>query len=109
MKNSLLFVNLICLLLIVGFISCGGSDDEVASCSIAWSTELADEATTLQNTLTVYSSDPSQANCDAVKAAYQAYIDALRPYGNCTALTGQNRTTWQTFLQELEDEVATVC
>ena len=92
----------------VGSISCS-SDDDAAGCSIAWATDLTDEAVALQNTLTAYGNDPSQANCDAVKGAYQAYIDALRPYGNCATLTGQDRTAWQTFLNDLEDELATIC
>jgi hypothetical protein len=53
--------------------------------------------------------DPSDANCNALKAAYQDYIDALRPYGNCPTLTGQSRTDWQNALNEAEADIDTIC
>ncbi len=80
MKNLCFSILFLC----AGFIglnSCGGSDDGAVGCSIAWSTELQSEATALSNAFAAYGADQSQANCEAVKAAYQTYIDALRPYG----------------------------
>ncbi len=109
MKKSYLFSSLFCFAMLFGVVSCGGDDDGPAGCSVAWATDLQDEAVALANASAAYTDDPSQANCDALKAAYQTYINALKPYGNCTALTGQDRQAWQDFIDELEDEVATVC
>lgn len=101
------------LLLSVGFIgitSCGGDDAVVATtCSIAWGNELQSEITALVNAATAYSDDDSEVNCNAYKAAQQAYIDALRPYGNCSALTGQNRTIFDETLDDLETSVDNIC
>lgn len=109
MKNVCFSILFLC----VGFIglnSCGGDDAEKAvACSIAWGTELQAEVTALSNAFAAYGADQSQPNCDAVKAAYQTYIDALRPYGNCATLTGQNRTDFNNALNEAENNLSTIC
>jgi hypothetical protein len=79
------------------------------ACSTAWASELQNELTAISTAITVYSMDPSDANCNALKAAYQDYIDALRPYGNCPTLTGQSRTDWQNALNEAEESIDTIC
>jgi hypothetical protein len=83
--------------------------DNPALCSTAWATELQNELTAISTAISVYSMDPSDANCNALKAAYQDYIDALRPYGNCPTLTGQSRTDWQNALNEAEADIDTIC
>ena len=57
----------------------------------------------------LYANDPSDANCLTYKARYEDYLDALRPYGNCSALTGQSRTDFNAALEAAEDDVATLC
>jgi len=94
----------------IGLISCGGDDAEVAvACSIAWGTELQTEFTAITNAAAAYGADDSEANCNALKAAYQTYINALRPYGDCAALTGQNRTDFNNSLNDAEASLATIC
>jgi hypothetical protein len=83
--------------------------DDPAACSTAWATELQEELTAVTDAFTTYSMDPSDANCIAVKEAYQDYIDALRPYGECSTLTGQSRTDWQNALDQAEDSIDTLC
>jgi hypothetical protein len=109
MKNLCISILFLC----AGFIglnSCGSDDAEKAvACSTAWGTELQSEVAAFTNAGGAYGTDPSQANCDAYKAAFQAYIDALRPYGDCAALTGQNRTIFNDTLNEAESNLATLC
>ena len=92
MKNVCISI----LFLSIGFIGLNacGSDDEkdIVACSTAWATELQPEFTAITNAAAAYGADYSEANCNAFKAAYQSYINALRPYGDCAAITGQNRT-----------------
>lgn len=107
MKN-LFLASLIIIACGFGFTSCG-SDDGPAGCSVAWATDLQAELTAIQNASVAYSNDQSQANCDALKAAYLAYVNKLRPYGNCTGLTGQDRASWQQAIDEAEDNVSTIC
>lgn len=83
--------------------------DNLGACSGAWATELSNELTAITTAYTNYAMDQSAANCDALKAAYQDYIDALKPYGKCETLTGQDRTDWQNSLNEAEASIDTLC
>lgn len=91
-----------------GLVSCKDDEDE-PTCSTAWGTELEAELNAVINAGTVWANDPSQANCLNYKAKYQDYIDALKPYGNCSALTGQSRTDFNNAVQEAEADIATLC
>lgn len=88
--------------------SCKDEDDEPA-CSTNWGTELETELNAVINAGTLYGNDPTPANCTSYKTSYQAYIKALKPYGNCSALTGQNRTDFNEMLAEAEADVETLC
>ena len=105
LSNHLIFI--FCFTLFVT--SCSKDGDGVAPCSTAWGTELQNELTAVINAGTVYALDPSAANCNAYKAAYQDYINALKPYGNCATLTGQSRADWQKTLSDAEADVSTLC
>ena len=91
-----------------GFFSCKDEEDE-PTCSTAWSAEVQDELNAVVNAGNVWANDPSEANCLSYKAKYQAYINALRPYGDCSALTGQARVDFEAALDDAEAEVATLC
>ena len=83
--------------------------EDVAPCSGAWATELSNEFTAIATAASNYSMDPSEANCNMMKAAYQDYIDALRPYGNCSTLTGTSRSEWQKAIDEAEADLDDLC
>jgi hypothetical protein len=94
----------------IGLISCGSDDNEdIVTCSIAWGTELQTEFNAITNAAAAYGADDSEANCNALKTAYQTYINALRPYGDCATLTGQNRTDFNNALNDAEASVDTIC
>lgn len=78
-------------------------------CSIAWVLELSSEITAISTASLAYSADQSTENCNALKEAYQDYIDALETYGNCETLTGQSRTDWQESLDEAKEDLTTIC
>ncbi len=59
---------------------------ELANCTNAWATDLEGELTAVIGAATAFSTDASDANCNAYKSAYQDYINALKPYGNCATL-----------------------
>ena len=83
--------------------------DDPVLCSTAWALDLQNELTSIGTAVSVYSLDQSEANCNALKAAYQDYINALKPYGNCATLTGQDRTEWQQSLDEAEADLDSIC
>jgi hypothetical protein len=90
-------------IVVLGSWSCKKSSSP--GCSAAWASELSNEVAAMSNAAQAYSTNPTQANCLAYKAAAQAYIDALEPYGNCTALTGQDRAAWQAAIDDAQQSV----
>ena len=84
-------------------------DDVAPACSGAWATELSNEITAIGTAVSIYSTDPSDANCNSMKAAYQDYIDGLRSYGNCSALTGTSRSDWQQAIDDAESSLDDFC
>ena len=86
--------------------SMGCKKSTPAGCSAAWASDLQNEIQALTDAFQAYSQDPfNQQKCLAYKAAYQAYIDALEPYGNCATLTGADRDAWQAALDDAQQEV----
>jgi hypothetical protein len=104
-KNKLLLVA-VCLLVMS---SCSSNDPTPANCSVAWATDLQAEITAMANAATAYANDQTQNNCLNYKSTLQAYINKLKPYGNCSALTGQNKAQFDAALQEAEAEVSSLC
>ena len=105
LSNHLIIV--FCFTLLVT--SCSKDGDGVVPCSTAWATDLQAEFIAITNAATAYGTDQSDANCNALKSAYQNYINVLKPYGNCATLTGQSRADWQEAINDAEADVATLC
>jgi len=92
---------------IFGLAACSNDDDVTDEpCSTAWSTEIQAEIEGMSLAAQTYASDPTPANCEAYRSAAQAYIDALKPYGNCATLTGQSRVQWEEAVAEAEADIA---
>ena len=108
MKN-LSFHPLILIFCLIVLFSCSSKDDDLQPCSTAWAADLQEEISAVSDAVVAYALEQSTANCNALKAAYQGYIDVLKPYGNCATLTGQNRTDWEKALSEAEANVASIC
>lgn len=89
--------------------SCSKDGDGAVPCSTAYGSDLAGEITAISDALVVYYADESEANCSALKAAYQSYIDALKPYGDCATLAGTQRVEWQKILSDAEADLASIC
>jgi len=107
MKN-VSFLRIVYVFFILVLLSCS-KDSDVVPCSAAWATDLQNEITDISTAVALYSADQSAANCTALKAAYQGYIEALKPYGNCATLTGQDRVSWQNALNEAEASIDEIC
>lgn len=90
---------------VFGFSTCNDKNDDNDGCSAAWASELTDEVNALMSAAQTYGLNPTPANCNAYKQAAQKYVDAMKPYGDCAALTGQNRTDWQNAYNEAQTEV----
>lgn len=96
MKYNKLFI-LIGLFLFLGLGSCSKKDKETP-CSTAWATDLQANMNAITTAAQAYAANQTPANCNAYKNAYQSYINALAPYGNCATLTVQQKTAFNDAL-----------
>lgn len=104
------FVFAFVILSFLGFSNCGGDDgDGSGNCNYNWAAGVQDEFTAISNAATAYGSNPTTETCNALKAAYQAYIDALEPYGDCALLTGADRQAFDQALADAEAELPNLC
>jgi hypothetical protein len=103
MRKSLIIISFGALLF-MGVINCAKKEEE-PPCSVAWAAELDDELDAVLAAAQAYGMNPSPTTCNAYKNAAQAYVDALQPYGNCAALTGQQRADWEAAVAAAEDAV----
>ena len=78
---SLVLSGLVC------FVSCK-KDDDPSGCNYV--TETQDELDALSAAATAYGNDPSTANCQAYKNAYQAYLNELEDHIDCATVNGQH-------------------
>jgi len=100
-----LILSSVMLFLFLNFGCSTGEDSDVAPCSVQWSIELQDEIDALSQAAIIRGQNPSPATCENFRSAAEDYLEALRPYGNCSALTGQNRQEWQNAVEEAEVQI----
>jgi len=104
MQKQILLISFL-VFFMLGSVGCKKTTTPAPGCSAAWANELSDEIAAFSAAAQTYSANPTQENCLAYKAAAQAYVDALEPYGNCAALTGQDRDAWQQALNDAQESV----
>ena len=103
MKKRITFLGLT-LFILSTIISCSENEqaNDPAFCNTAWAVAVEDESNELSLAAQAYATDQSAENCMAYKVALQAYVDALKPYGDCATLTGQQRADWEAAIAEAE-------
>ncbi len=110
MKNVSFIILVVLFSSVSFFSSCNKATDLIAgNCSANWTTDVADEFSSLGTTSAAYGSDQSAANCSAYKAAMQNYINALKSLSNCTLIVGANKTAFKKELEDMEDDIKTLC
>jgi hypothetical protein len=110
--NFITMVRVLCFLIVISFLGFGSCKKKATDpdyCNTAWATQVQTELTTLSNALSVYTADPTPANCNSYKAAYQNYIDALEPFGNCSLWTAQQKSDGEDAIAEAQADIATLC
>jgi hypothetical protein len=98
--------------LFLNMISCSSDSDgdgDPDFCGTSWAVDLEDEINTFTTAGVAYATDPSDENCNAYKAAFQAYIDGLKKFSGCGAWTAQQKSEWQDVLDEAEGEIDGLC
>ena len=99
-------------LIVVSFLGIGSCKKKTTDpdlCSTAWATQLSSEINALAAASQAYGSDPTPANCNAFKAAYQDYLNALEPFTDCAAWTDQQKQELQDEIDNAQAEISTLC
>jgi len=90
-------------------ISCKKDESDPGNCGTTWSTQVVAESNALSNAITVYASDPTAQNCNAYKTAYQNYLNAIKPFAECSAYTAAQKTELNNAIAQAEADIATLC
>ena len=105
--KSPIFALFICLICLAAGTSC--KKNAISNCnSFNISTDLQAELNNLSTAGSAYGNDPTTANCNAYKNAYQNYIDGLRGLESCAKAVG-SLAAFQASLDDAEAELATLC
>jgi hypothetical protein len=103
-------LSLLIIVTLVGLSSCKKDENnDPEYCGTAWASAVQDEITALTNAAMTYGQEPTTENCNAYKAAGQAYIDALEPYDKCSLWTVQQKTEWKNAIDEAKAELNDLC
>ncbi|MDF1698313.1 MAG: hypothetical protein P1U56_20860 [Saprospiraceae bacterium] len=92
------------------FASCGGDDGPSgAECnSLGFTAEYEVELTAISEAATVWANDPTEANCDALKDAYNDYLDSLEKWEDCANELNQFNE-WQAAIDAARQSVSSIC
>jgi hypothetical protein len=103
---------LFCFLIILSFLGVGSCKKKAVDpdyCSSNWATTIQSQITAVSNAATAYGINPTTTTCNALKAAYVNYIDALEPFSKCTLWVASTKTQWQNMIDEARAELPTLC
>jgi len=97
------------IILSLGLCSCKKDPTDPAACSTNWAEDVQAEIADLSNASAAYGANPSTETCSAYKAAYQDYIDALKPFLKCSAWTATQKADLQAAIDDAENDLSTLC
>jgi len=106
MNINKLFI-LIGLFFFLGLGSCSKKNNETP-CSVSWAADLQGKVNIISSAAQAYATNPNSTTCNAYKNACQTYLNALQPYGDCTNLTGQEKSDWEAAMSAAEASLAAI-
>lgn len=101
-------IGFIIIILFLGMGSCKKKNTEPDVCGTNWAVTVSTKATAVYTTAVAYGTNATVANCNAYKTATQAYITALEPFSNCSLWAAQDKTAFQTAINEAKAELADI-
>jgi len=107
-KFSLLFL-LVSLMTIS--ISCGDDNDPnepPSGCTSNFTQDYANELTSINDATVAWTNDMSDSNCNALKDAYNDYLDALETWEDCANFYNQV-TEWQAAIDATRASIENFC
>jgi len=106
MKSTLLSVLLAASL----FITSSCKEEDAANCAADYAAAYSAATTTLTTAITTYNnSAQTAADCTALKAGWQVYIDALKDFDNCSSFTAQQQADLDQVILQAEASRDAAC
>jgi hypothetical protein len=113
MKNvSLSTYRVLSFLIIVSFLGIGSCNKKAADpdiCGTSWATQVSSQLNAVTTAAQVYATDPTTPNCNALKTAYQNYLNALEPFVDCASWSVQQKNELQNAIDDAQQQVSSLC
>lgn len=106
MKKILSFLIIVSFL---GLDACKKDASDPSFCGTAWSAQITTELNAVSNAAIAYSQTPNTTTCNAYKAAYQDYLDALGKFLDCSLWTAAQKSELEAAIEEAEGDLADLC
>lgn len=87
--------------------ACSSGNDE-PECVSDWESEVHGEFNALYSATLEFTNSPTLGSCQAYISAYQDYLDALSPLGNCAELSERDKENWQQTVENAEETLAMI-
>jgi len=103
---------LISFLIVISFLGIGSCKKKAVDpdyCGSSWASQVTTETNAVSAAAQTYAANPTTANCNALKTAYQNYLNALDPFVDCASWTTQQTTELQNAIDAAQQQVNTLC
>ncbi len=103
---------ILCFLIIVSFLgldACKKDAGDPAFCGTAWATQITTELNAVSNAAAAYSAAQNTTTCNAYKAAYQNYLNALEKFLDCSLWSSVQKTELEDAITEAENDLDGLC
>lgn len=103
---------LLSFLIVVSFLGMGSCKKKAVDpdyCGTTWATQVTTEANAVSAAAQTYGTNPTAANCTALKTAYQNYLNVLEPFVDCASWTSQQRDELQDAIDTAQQQVNSLC
>jgi hypothetical protein len=103
---------LLFLLIVISFLGIGSCKKKAVDpdyCGTTWVTQVSAELNAVSAAATTYGTTPTTENCNALKTAYQNYLNVLEPFVDCASWTTQQTNELQDAIDEAQQQIDTLC
>lgn len=116
--KKLSFLMMLFGLISFSLVSCGDDDEDGGgsgniytgpNCYSAWANVYSQSVQQMSQAAQNYGMNQTEENCNAFKAAYQDFLNDVKPFQNCAAITGQERQEFIEQIEEAEEEIDDLC
>jgi len=103
---------LLFLLIVISFLGIGSCKKKAVDpdyCATSYTTQVSAELSAVSAALATYTADPTTPNCNALKTAYQNYLNVLEPFVECASWTTQQTNELQDAIDAAQLQIDTLC